>query len=64
LQEYLSKKSISLPFGATFGDFLTKPGGLELSRFYASLVALGVFVLLLVLHIRLDFRKSSGDEGI
>lgn len=38
------------PFGATFGDFLTKPlakGGLQLSTLYASLIAmllLGIFI--------------------
>jgi uncharacterized membrane-anchored protein len=36
------------PFGATFGDFLTKPnGGLGLDRLSASLTALAIFVLLL-----------------
>lgn len=40
------------PFGATFGDFLTKPvdaGGLNLPRGYASLVTL--MLLLLILYV-------------
>jgi uncharacterized membrane-anchored protein len=38
------------PFGATFGDFLTKPidtGGLNLPRGYASLITLALLVLIL-----------------
>jgi len=38
------------PFGATFGDFLTKPiakGGLSLSRGYSSIIALIVLVIVL-----------------
>jgi len=42
------------PFGATFGDFLTKPlskGGLDLGTLTASLVSVGVMcVLLLIAH--------------
>ncbi|WP_223560490.1 hypothetical protein [Chryseobacterium lathyri] len=42
------------PFGATFGDFLTKPllkGGLNLSTLYASLVSLGLlFLMIIILH--------------
>jgi uncharacterized membrane-anchored protein len=40
------------PFGATFGDFLTKPlnkGGLYLGTLNSSLVSLGVMVILLFL---------------
>ncbi len=40
------------PFGATFGDFLTKPieqGGLSLPRGYASLITLGLLALVLFL---------------
>jgi len=39
------------PFGATFGDFLTKPinmGGLNLPRGYASLITLALLVLILL----------------
>ena len=55
------------PFGATFGDFLTKPfkdGGLSLSRGYASAIA---FILAVVLFfsarnerkVRQRFKRSS-----
>jgi len=40
------------PFGATFGDFLTKPidkGGLNLPRGYASLITLALLVLILLI---------------
>jgi len=40
------------PFGATFGDLLTKPidkGGLNLPRDFASLVTLGLLILVLVI---------------
>jgi uncharacterized membrane-anchored protein len=43
------------PFGATFGDFLTKPiaeGGLDLPREFASLVTLGLLVAVLCLTRR------------
>lgn len=43
------------PFGATFGDFLTKPhmqGGLDLPREYASLVALVLLAGVLYLSTR------------
>jgi len=39
------------PFGATFGDFLTKPldkGGLAFSRFTSSMISVAVMALLLV----------------
>lgn len=42
------------PFGATFGDFLTKPlekGGLDLGTMQASAVALVVFVAVLVFSV-------------
>ncbi|PQA94598.1 hypothetical protein B0A69_09050 [Chryseobacterium shigense] len=42
------------PFGATFGDFLTKPmikGGLNLSTLYASLVSLSLlFLMIFISH--------------
>jgi uncharacterized membrane-anchored protein len=44
------------PFGATFGDFLTKPmakGGLDLGTLNASLVAIAIMAILIVLsHIQ------------
>lgn len=43
------------PFGATFGDFLTKPlakGGLDLGTLSASIVSVGVMVLLLFIAQR------------
>ncbi|MDR0803126.1 hypothetical protein [Fluviicola sp.] len=41
------------PFGATFGDFLTKPinkGGLELGTLNASLVSVGIMALLIMIQ--------------
>jgi uncharacterized membrane-anchored protein len=43
------------PFGATFGDFLTKPlekGGLAFSRLTSSLISLAVMAVLLILSNR------------
>ena len=44
------------PFGATFGDFLTKKheqGGLDLGTLNASIVAIGVMVVLVIIeHMR------------
>lgn len=40
------------PFGATFGDFLTKPvlqGGLHLSTLYASLASLALLFLMIII---------------
>ena len=45
------------PFGATFGDFLTKPidkGGLSLSRGYSSLIALVLLAVVLFISTRKD----------
>jgi uncharacterized membrane-anchored protein len=47
------------PFGATFGDFLTKPipnGGLELPRGYAS--AISLILLLVVLFVSREKKKK------
>lgn len=47
------------PFGATFGDFLTKPiakGGLSLSRGYSSIIAL--IVLVIVLYFSENKKKK------
>ncbi|MEA5469323.1 hypothetical protein [Spirulina sp. 06S082] len=49
------------PFGATFGDFLTKPidhGGLAMSRGYASIAAF----LLLVIVLVFSLRNKTGDR--
>lgn len=40
------------PFGATFGDFLTKPlskGGLELGTLFSSMVSIGIMILLILI---------------
>lgn len=50
------------PFGATFGDFLTKPvasGGLSLPREYASLITLGLLLAVLYASLRLSNGKQS-----
>jgi uncharacterized membrane-anchored protein len=50
------------PFGATFGDFLTKPvddGGLSLPREYASLVTLALLLAILFLSSR---TREEGDS--
>lgn len=50
------------PFGATFGDFLTKPvadGGLSLPRGQASLVTLSL--LLLILYVSLYWRRTQRE---
>lgn len=52
------------PFGATFGDFLTKPlasGGLNLPREYASVVTL--LLLATVLFVATRRRKSQVNTG-
>jgi uncharacterized membrane-anchored protein len=49
------------PFGATFGDFLTKPhesGGLALGTLNASLVATGVMIVLLFIAHRQHARAT------
>jgi uncharacterized membrane-anchored protein len=50
------------PFGATFGDLLTKPvaaGGLNLPRGYASLTTLALLVLVLVLSTQRARRAAT-----
>lgn len=46
------------PFGATFGDFLTKPlvqGGLRLSTLYSSLISLAILaVLIFISHKKMN----------
>ncbi len=51
------------PFGATFGDFLTKPladGGLNIPREYASLITLAM--LLTVLFVSTSLSRRNADE--
>ncbi len=50
------------PFGATFGDLLTKPtakGGLSLPRGYASIVALGLLIVVLVVSERMSKHERG-----
>jgi uncharacterized membrane-anchored protein len=50
------------PFGATFGDFLTKPpekGGLAFSRLTSSLISLGVMAVLLILSNRQHNKQAA-----
>lgn len=50
------------PFGATFGDFLTKPvakGGLEISRGIASLITLGILAIILFFSMKQEERKRQ-----
>jgi len=47
------------PFGATFGDFLTKPiekGGLAFGRLTSSLISFGVMAVLMVISMRQNKR--------
>jgi uncharacterized membrane-anchored protein len=49
------------PFGATFGDFLTKPlekGGLAFSRLTSSLISLAVMAVLLILSNRQHNKQA------
>lgn len=50
------------PFGATFGDLLTKPltkGGLDLGTLNASLVAIAIMTVLIVLASRRNHQVSE-----
>lgn len=50
------------PFGATFGDFLTKPlakGGLDLPRETASLVTLGLLLTVLFVSTRAEVERQK-----
>ncbi|MBL3547723.1 hypothetical protein [Chryseobacterium sp. KMC2] len=49
------------PFGAIFGDLLTKPvgkGGLDLGTLNASLVSLSLMVIMVIISQRKQIRKS------
>jgi len=48
------------PFGATFGDLLTKPlakGGLDLGTLNASLISLALMVLMIIISQRKHSRE-------
>lgn len=50
------------PFGATFGDFLTKPvslGGLSIPREYASLITLGLLLAILYASSKLTRQDDA-----
>lgn len=52
------------PFGATFGDFLTKPiakGGLELGTLHASFVSLIIMILMIVIANRKMKKNEFND---
>lgn len=50
------------PFGATFGDFLTKPlskGGLEIGTLFSSLISISLMALLIYIsHRQTNFSKK------
>lgn len=53
------------PFGATFGDFLTKPldnGGLNLPRELASALTLGLLLLTLFVSMRMASSRSPSER--
>ena len=53
------------PFGATFGDFLTKPikdGGLSLSRGYASAIAFILLAVVLFFSVRKEKKVRHSSE--
>lgn len=53
------------PFGATFGDFLTKPldkGGLDLGTYNASLVCVVLIAALIFVEMRNRRRPNTGPE--
>ena len=54
------------PFGATFGDFLTKPtdaGGLSMPRGYASLVTLALLLTVLYVSLRWSSERRSSASS-
>jgi uncharacterized membrane-anchored protein len=53
------------PFGATFGDFLTKPlakGGLNLGTLESSLVSIAVMAILIIIAHR-QHKKSHSEKS-
>ena len=54
------------PFGATFGDLLTKPmakGGLELGTYWASLASLGLIAGFVYLSHRTELARRSPETA-
>ena len=54
------------PFGATFGDFLTKPlvdGGLDLPRENASLITLALMLIVLTLSTAMQKRQEARRQA-
>ncbi|MCK9403432.1 MAG: hypothetical protein M0Q26_08540 [Chitinophagaceae bacterium] len=50
------------PFGATFGDFLTKPlskGGLELGTLPSSLVSIAIMTILVIISHRQHTKQTT-----
>ena len=50
------------PFGATFGDFLTKPlnkGGMELGTLSSSLIAVSIMILLLIINTKKEKCEAA-----
>ena len=55
------------PFGATFGDFLTKPiadGGLDLPRGYASLITLALLAIVLLVSVVTANREAPKNLAL
>ncbi len=55
------------PFGATFGDFLTKPlakGGLNLGTLLASLISMGIMAVLILIAYRQHSAALSAEGPI
>jgi uncharacterized membrane-anchored protein len=53
------------PFGATFGDFLTKPvssGGLALNTLYASLISMAILTILIIISHMNEYEKDLEEE--
>jgi uncharacterized membrane-anchored protein len=51
------------PFGATFGDFLTKPidkGGMHLGTLNSSIVSVGILIILLFIARRSNKAHTKG----
>ena len=54
------------PFGATFGDFLTKPlnkGGIELGTLNSSLVSVSIMILLLIIAYKKEKWAAANRVG-
>jgi uncharacterized membrane-anchored protein len=56
---------LTRPFGATFGDVLTKApekGGLDFGRGYASLILLAILVVTIVAKLQYDRKERASTE--